>query len=143
MQQAFDVRSNGCHVHSYVHTLTHTFNNFTQAQYSVNSHEKHEHSLKRCKIGKNAGWQGRQLVAVQIKLPVSRRNRELGRQLSGILRKANTQQIHTHTDRHTHTSVHVCMYDCVRSDSESASHSSTPQLKGVRVICACMCARVC
>ena len=39
----------------YTHTYTHahTFNSFTQAQYSGNSHEKHTHSLKRCKIGKN------------------------------------------------------------------------------------------
>ncbi len=32
--------------------------------------------------------------------------------------------------------MYVCMYDCVRSESESASHSSPPQLKGVRVISA-------
>jgi hypothetical protein len=30
------------------------------------------------------------------------------------------------------------MYDCLRSESESASHSSPPQLKGVRVISACV-----
>ena len=30
--------------------------------------------------------------------------------------------------------MHVCMHDCLRSESESASHSSPPQLKGVRVI---------
>jgi hypothetical protein len=141
VQQAFDARSNSCHIHSYVHSITHTFNTFTQAQYSVNIHEKHTHSPKRCKIGKNAGCQGRQLVVVQIKSTVSRRNRELGRQLSGILRKTNTKKIHTHTHTHIHTSVHVCMYDCVRSEGESASHSSPPQLKGVRVMCACM--RVC
>ncbi len=39
---------------------------------------------------------------------------------------------------HLHTSMHVCMYDCLRSERESAS---PPQLKGVRVIDAC--ARVC
>jgi hypothetical protein len=32
---------------------------------------------------------------------------------------------------------HNSMYDCLRSESESASHSSPPQLKGVRVISAC------
>jgi hypothetical protein len=32
---------------------------------------------------------------------------------------------------------------CMRSESESASHSSPPQLKGVRVICACARARLC
>ena len=32
--------------------------------------------------------------------------------------------------------------DCLRSESESASHSSPPKLKGVRVISACVRARV-
>ena len=38
--------------------------------------------------------------------------------------------------------MHVCMYDCLRSESESASHSSPPQLKGVRVISTCARASV-
>jgi hypothetical protein len=45
------------------------------------------------------------------------------------------------------TCILVClsMYVCMRSESESVSHSSPPQLKGVRVIsaCVCVCARVC
>ncbi len=36
-----------------------------------------------------------------------------------------------------------CMYVCMRSESESASHSSPPQLKGVWVISTCARARVC
>jgi hypothetical protein len=89
----------------YTHTYTHsrTFNTFTQAQYSVNSHAKHTHSHKRGKPGKNAGWQGRQLVVVQQQPPVSRRNKELDRQLSCLLRKANKTNTHTHTHTHTHT----------------------------------------
>jgi hypothetical protein len=70
-----------------------------------------------------------QLVVGQIKLPVSRRNRKLGRQLSGILRKANKKInvfIYTHTK-----CMYVCMYDCLRSESESASHSSPPQQNSV------------
>ena len=59
---------------------------------------------------------------------------ELGHQLSGILRKANKQ---------TCMLVCLCMYVCMRSESESASHSSPPQLKGVRVISACVCASTC
>ena len=41
----------------YTHTYTHshTFNTFTQAQYSVNRHEKHVHSQQRWKPGKNVG----------------------------------------------------------------------------------------
>ncbi len=45
-QQAFD-GSNSCHIYTRVYTHSHTFNTFTQAQYSVNSHEKHENSPKR------------------------------------------------------------------------------------------------
>jgi hypothetical protein len=58
---------------------------------------------------------------------------ELANPLSGILRKANKQ-----------TSILVClsMYVCMRSESDSASHSSPPQLKGVRVMSACVRARV-
>jgi hypothetical protein len=58
---------------------------------------------------------------------------ELGHQLSGILRNLNKQ---------TCILVCLCMYVCLRSESESASHSSPLQLKGVRVISACMSARV-
>ena len=37
--------------------------------------------------------------------------------------------------------AYVFLYDCMRSESESESHSSPPQLKGVRVISECV--RVC
>ncbi len=39
--------------------------------------------------------------------------------------------------------VCLSMYVCMRSESESASHSSPPKLKGVRVISACAHARMC
>jgi hypothetical protein len=54
--------------------------------------------------------------------------------VSGILRKPHKQ---------TCILVCLCMYVCVRIESESASHSSPPQLKGVRVISACALAHVC
>jgi hypothetical protein len=54
---------------------------------------------------------------------------ELGYQLSGRLRKVNKQ---------TCMLVCLCMYMCMRSESASASHSSPPQLKSVRVISACV-----
>jgi hypothetical protein len=34
-------------IYTHTYTHSHTFNTFTQAQYPVNIHEKHEHSLKR------------------------------------------------------------------------------------------------
>jgi hypothetical protein len=34
-------------IYTHTYTHSHTFNTFTQAQYSVNSHEKHANSLKR------------------------------------------------------------------------------------------------
>ncbi len=101
------------------HTHTHTNNTKNTAKYmsrndrkstrslkhsiSVLSHEKHAHSLKRWKSGKNAGWQGRQLVVVQRKGPISRRSRELENQLSGVLRI----YIYTQTHIHRHTSMIV------------------------------------
>ena len=84
-------------IYTHTDTHSHTFNTFTQAQYSVNSHEEHANSPKRRKPGKSAGWQGRQLVVGPNKCAVSRRNRELGRLLSGILRRANKQLMNIHT----------------------------------------------
>jgi hypothetical protein len=34
-------------IYTHTYTHSHTLNTFTQAQYSVNSHEKHAHSLKQ------------------------------------------------------------------------------------------------
>ncbi len=45
---------------------------------------------------------------VQIKVPVSRRNRQSGNQLSGILRKAK-KQIYVYV----HTYAQVCMFVCM------------------------------
>ena len=59
---------------------------------------------------------------------------ELGNQLSGSHRKANKQ---------TSILVCLCMYMCIRSERKSVSHSSPPQLKGVRVISACVRACAC
>ena len=72
---------------------------------SVLSHDKHTHKPKRWKPVKNAGWQGRQLVVGQIKIPVSTRNRELGHQLSGILIKANKQITNIYTYIHASESI--------------------------------------
>ena len=50
-------------------------------------------------------------------MPVSRRNRELGNQLSGKLRETNIKR--TNTYMLTHTRMHAGMYDCMRRESES------------------------
>ena len=50
-------------------------------------------------------------VRVQMKLPVSRRTRELGRQMYGVLKEKLNIYIYTHT--HTHTQKHACWYVCV------------------------------
>jgi hypothetical protein len=132
-------------------TCTSVYPDAFKVQYSVNIHEKHAHSLKR-KPGKNACWQGRQLVSAQIKSPESRRNRELGRQLS----EKQSSNMNTHTHTHTHTQ-YVCLpgfrlSDCLRSESESASHaharvhacahrSSTASqgCASVHYVCQCVC----
>jgi hypothetical protein len=51
-----------------------------------------------------------QLVLGQIKCAVSRRNRELGNQLSCILRKAKQKKNYLHTHTHIHA---LCMFVCM------------------------------
>jgi hypothetical protein len=58
----------------------------------------------------------------------------LANQLSDIPRKAKQTNV---------LLVCLCMSVCMRSEFESASQSSPPQLKGVRVISACACVCVC
>jgi hypothetical protein len=134
VQQAFDVRSNSCQIHSYVHTLTHIQHFHSSTVLCKQPQEIHTltEAMKvrqKCRLaGSTTGcWTKKESC-------IERRNRELGRELSSILRKANNNKINTH--KHTYRQcTYVCMYDCLKS--ESASHSSPPQLKGVRVISAC------
>jgi hypothetical protein len=52
----------------------------------------------------------------------------------------------TYTQKSKQTNMHTCVSVyllCLRSKSESASHSSPPQLNGALVISACVCARAC
>jgi hypothetical protein len=127
-------------VYTHTFTLTHIFNTFTKRQYSVNSHEKHAHAPKRWKSGKNVGWQVRQLVVAQLKMTVSRRNRELGRQLSCILRKGN-KQICIHT--HTYTQyVRLCVWLFEEQERLGVTLVSTAAqaCAGDRFLCARECA---
>jgi hypothetical protein len=94
---------------------------------SVLSHVNHAHSLKRWKPVKKVRWQGRQLVVVQNKMPVSRRNRELGNQLQGILTKTNKERTNLYI--HRHTSTHVGMYDCIRSEKSELGNQLTGILR--------------
>jgi uncharacterized membrane protein len=139
VQQASDDRSNTCHIHSYVHTLTHIQHFHSR---TVNSHEKHAHLLKRWKPDKSAVRQGRQLVVTQFKASVSRRNRELNRQLSCILRNANKQifvYIYKNTNTHKYASLYVWLHE--ERERISVTLVITAALKGVRAISAC--AHVC
>jgi hypothetical protein len=99
----------------------------------VLSHEKHAHWPKpRWNPGKNAGWQGRQLVVGQINFPVSRRNRESDNKLSCILRQ---QTKNKYEQIYTHTHLYVCLYVCLYDEREriSATLVTTAALKSVRV----------
>jgi hypothetical protein len=49
-----------------------------------------------------------------------RGEKEIVHQLSGILSTA--KKLITNINIHIHARMHVCMYDCLRSESESASH---------------------
>jgi hypothetical protein len=66
----------------------------TRARDSVNSHVTQVHSRKQCKPEKYAGWQDRQLVAVDIKDSVERRE-----------------------ERVRHTSVAKCLRECVSASA--------------------------
>ena len=75
----------------YTHSLCHTL---TRARDSVNNHVTQIHSRKQCKPGKYAGWQDRQLVAVDIKDSVERRKETV-----------------------SHTSVAKCLRVCVSASA--------------------------
>ncbi len=111
VQQAFDVRYNS--------------NTFTQVQYSVNSHKKHTHSLKRWKPGKNVGWYDRQLVIFQTQITASRRTRELDNQLPVILRKQQKTYVYTYT--------RVCMFVCMIYWGARANQRHTRHHRSSRV----------
>ena len=121
----------------YTHTYTHAFSTFTPVQFSVNSHVTHAHSRKRWKPGKYGGWQRCQLVSLQIKIAVWRENRDLGKLLSYKLKSSG------HT-KNGYLYIHtLCMYACMYKERQRASsHSSPPQLQGLRVCstCASVCA---
>jgi hypothetical protein len=75
------------HTISLCHTLT-------RARDSVNNHVTQIHSRKQCKPGKYAGWQDRQLVAVDTKDSVERREETV-----------------------SHTSVAKCLRVCVSASA--------------------------
>ncbi len=116
-------------IHPHTHTHSHTLNTFTQAQHSVNSHEKHTHSLKRWKSGKNAGWQGRQPVIVQFNRPVSRKNRESDNLVSGIIRKKHTEKYNIYLNTYTR----VCMFVFMIYWGERANQRHTHHHRSSRV----------
>ena len=111
------------------------------------SHEKHAHSPKRRKAGKNAVWQGRRLVAGQRKPPVSRRNRELGHQMEGIHRRGRDTDNLSHTqttlkrqantcqamieNQHFHSST-ASQYPATRNTHTHTSDESPPKTPGSR-----------
>jgi hypothetical protein len=124
-------------IYTHTYTHSHTSNTFTQAQYSVNSHKKHAHSPKRCKIGKNFGCQGRKLVVAQGKFPVSRWKRELGRQLSFTLRKANKQKSNICTCKQVRMFVCMIVWGARANQPHTRHHRSS---KGDLCMCVCTCA---
>jgi len=61
----------------YTHSLT-------RARDSVNSHVTRIHSRKRCKPGKNGGFNHRQVVVAEIKASVGRREETVRHTLAAI-----------------------------------------------------------
>ncbi len=128
----------------YLHTHSKIQHFHSQVQYSLNSYEKHTHSLERWKPGKNVGWQGRQRVDGQIKFPVSRRNRELGKTAVAYAptnkqtkNKCTNIQVYIHTVR-----MFVCMIDCVRTERERISFTLVTTAAQECASDLCMCVGV-
>ncbi len=120
-----------------VHTVTHTHTH-TQATLKTQANtcqemieNQHFHSTTVSQY--SSIHEHTQVYIWYVFLSRSDTESELGNQLSAILRKASKQIC---------ILVCLCLDVCMRSESESASHSSPPQLKGVRVISARGCARV-
>ena len=116
------------------------FHSSTLSQYSAtrNTHTRHQlQGILRKTIKKRTNMYIHRHTSMHVGMYDCMRSEsesELCNQLSRILRQENKQ---------TCILVCLCMYMCVRSESESASHSSPPQLNGVRVVSACVCARLC
>jgi hypothetical protein len=130
-----------CHIHS-TYTHSHTFQTFTQVQYSLNSHEKHTHSLKRWKPDENAGWQGRQLVVGQIKFPVSGETKTQAKQLSGILRQRKEKK-QKRTYRYTNTHLYVCLYVWLHEERQRIWVTCVITAAQGCVSDLCMCSHMC
>ena len=119
VQQAFDVRSNSCHIHSYVHTLTHIQHFHSSTALCTKPQEtcKLTQAMKarqKCRLaGPTTGCWTTQETCIEEKQRV--------RQTAVVYtlkNQTNKKQIYVY--KHTH-SMYVCMHDCMRSESESAS----------------------
>jgi hypothetical protein len=78
-------------------------------------------------------------VCVQMKLPVSRRNSELGRQLYGVLKKKLNIYIHTHR----HKSMHVGMFVYKERERVSVTLVTTANQACPSDLCTCVHTRMC
>jgi hypothetical protein len=140
VQQAFDVRSNSCHIHSYVHTLTHI-------QHLHSSTVLCKHPRETCTLTQAIKARQKCRMAGPTTGCLTKKDscieeKQRDRQTAVRYTQKSKQTTYLHIRTHTHTQcTHVCKYDCLRSESKSASHWSPPQLKSVPVILAC--ARVC
>jgi hypothetical protein len=127
---------------TYTHTYTHShIQHFhSQAQYSINSHEKHTHSLKRWKPGKNVGWQGRQMVILQIKRPCEH-VKQSDRQTA--VRFTQTSKQTKNKYMYTNTCTQVCMLVWLSEERERISVTLVTTTTQGCASDLCMCARVC
>jgi hypothetical protein len=112
-------------IRTHKHTTFKTFSHKHSTQ-SRNSHEKHKNSHKRWKPGKNAGWQGRQLVGTQINPPVSRRNRDSPPAVRYTQKSKETNNKH----KHTHTRKNACLYVWLFEERERISVTLVKSLAG-------------
>ncbi len=127
MQQAFDVRSNSWHMHSYVHTLTHIqhFHASTVLCKQPRETRTLTQALKaRQKFrmaGPTIGCRPKKQHCIEEKQRVSQTA------VRDTQKSKQTICINIYICTHAH-SRSVCMYDCMSSESESASLVTTAEV---------------
>ncbi len=99
VQQAFELTSNSCHIHSFVYTLTH-IQNFHSSTV-VRKHPRETRTLTEAMKARQKCWLAGPTTGFWAnKAPCIEENSELGRILSCMLIKAKNKYTHTHI--HTH-----------------------------------------
>jgi hypothetical protein len=116
VQQAFDARSNSCHIHSYVHTLTHIQHFHSSAVLCQQPRETRTRTQamkarQKCRLtGPTTGWRSNQVPCIEEKQRVRETNVRYTQKTKHTL--THFQHFHSSTvlcrkSRETHTLTQV------------------------------------